>query len=69
MSVAVPRGSVLCFFHGEHALSPLHEGALVRSGVKRVVRTDVLYTLPGRPVAAKGEGEQGHGGSEGICDT
>lgn len=69
VSVAVPRGSVLCFFHGEHALSPLHEGALVRSGVKRVVRTDVLYTLPGRPVAAKGEGEQGHGGSEGICDT
>jgi hypothetical protein len=28
---------------GEHALSPLHEGALVTRGVKHVIRTDVLY--------------------------
>ena len=27
--------------------SPLHEGSLVTAGQKRIVRTDVLYTLPG----------------------
>ena len=49
VSVSVPKGSVLCFFHGEHALSPLHEGSLVTRGLKRIVRSDVLYTLPGAP--------------------
>jgi len=47
VSVRVPRGSVLCFFHGEHPLSLLHEGSLVKRGVKRIVRSDVLYSLPG----------------------
>lgn len=41
------RGSVLCFYHGEHELSPLHEGSLVTRGVKHIVRSDVLYMLPG----------------------
>ena len=41
------RGSVLCFFHGEHSLSPLHEGSQVTRGVKHIVRSDVLYMLPG----------------------
>ena len=49
VSVAVPKGSVLCFFHGDHEHSLLHEGSLVTKGVKRIVRSDVLYTLPGRP--------------------
>jgi len=49
--VSVPRGSALVFFHGEHELSPLHEGSLVSRGLKRIVRSDVLYSLPGRPVA------------------
>ncbi|KAJ8602873.1 hypothetical protein CTAYLR_010630 [Chrysophaeum taylorii] len=40
------RGSVLCFFHGHHPLSPLHQGDIVTSGVKYVARTDVLYKLP-----------------------
>jgi hypothetical protein len=40
-------GGALCFFHGEHELSPLHEGSLVTRGLKRIVRTDVLYSLPG----------------------
>ena len=46
VSVAVPKGSALCFFHGEHHLSPLHEGSLVTRGIKRIVRSDVLYTQP-----------------------
>ena len=37
------KGAALCFFHGHHPLSPLHEGALVTRGVKYVARTDVLY--------------------------
>lgn len=52
-SVSVPQGSVLCFFHGNHQLSPLHEGSLVTRGVKRIVRSDVLYLLPGAPTAAQ----------------
>ena len=49
VSVSVPKGSVLAFYHGEHELSPLHEGSLVTRGVKRIIRSDVLYTLPGAP--------------------
>ena len=33
---------MLCFYHGEHELSPLHEGSLVTRGVKHIVRSDVL---------------------------
>lgn len=43
-SVRVPRGSVLCFYHGEHELSYLHEGSKVTDGVKHILRSDVLYT-------------------------
>jgi len=43
--VKVAQGSVLCFFHGQHPLSPLHEGSLVTSGTKYVARSDVLYML------------------------
>jgi hypothetical protein len=46
VSVAVPKGSALCFFHGEHHMSPLHEGSLVTRGIKRIIRSDVLYTRP-----------------------
>jgi hypothetical protein len=45
--VKAAQGSVLCFYHGEHPLSPLHEGSLVTAGTKYVVRTDVLYVLGG----------------------
>lgn len=37
------------FFHGDHEDALLHEGSLVTKGVKRVVRSDVLYGLPGAP--------------------
>ncbi|CAJ1347086.1 unnamed protein product [Effrenium voratum] len=43
--VPARRGSVLCFFHGEHPLSLLHEGALVTAGTKYIVRSEVLYKL------------------------
>ena len=49
VSVAVPKGACLLFFHGDHEHSLLHEGSLVTKGVKRIVRSDVLYSLPGRP--------------------
>ena len=42
-SARVAQGGALCFFHGEHPLSPLHEGTRVLRGVKFVVRTDILY--------------------------
>ena len=41
------QGSVLCFPQGSTA-SLLHEGSAVLRGVKVVIRTDVLYTLPSR---------------------
>jgi len=44
--VAPEVGAALCFFHGEHPFSPLHEGSLLEAGLKYVVRTDVLYMLP-----------------------
>ena len=44
--VTPTQGSVLCFFHGHHPLSPLHAGERVRNGTKYVLRTDVMYVLP-----------------------
>lgn len=46
LEVQPKQGSVLCFYHGHHPLSQLHEGAVVHSGIKYVARTDVLYELP-----------------------
>lgn len=37
------QGSVLCFYHGYHPLSRLHQGETVLEGTKYVARTDVLY--------------------------
>jgi hypothetical protein len=39
--VKVAQGGVLCFYHGQHPLSPLHEGSMVTAGTKYVVRSDV----------------------------
>lgn len=54
VSVRVPQGGALAFFHGEHPLSLLHEGSLVTRGVKRIVRTDVLYMRDGQCADALG---------------
>ena len=43
VSVTPKKGSVICFHHGNHNLSPIHEGGAVANGAKYVVRTDVLY--------------------------
>eukprot|EP00908_Phaeocystis_cordata_P010881 Transcript_21730.p2 GENE.Transcript_21730~~Transcript_21730.p2 ORF type:complete len:295 (-),score=72.70 Transcript_21730:1528-2412(-) len=45
--VRVSKGSVLCFFHGDHELSLLHEGSVITRGFKHIVRSDVLYMLRG----------------------
>lgn len=39
------EGAALIFHHGQHPASPLHEGCVVTSGTKYIVRTDVLYTF------------------------
>lgn len=45
VGVTPVAGSALCFWHGEHPDSPLHEGAPLLSGAARkyVLRTDILY--------------------------
>jgi len=46
VKVSPRAGSALCFFHGRHPLSPLHEGSPLQEGApspKYVIRTDVLY--------------------------
>lgn len=44
--VSPQAGAALCFFHGDHPLSPVHEGAALAPAEqerKYVIRTDVLY--------------------------
>lgn len=45
-SVTPKRGSALCFLHGFHPRSFLHQGDIVTDGVKYVARSDVLYQVP-----------------------
>merc|ERR1711920_805446 len=54
------RGGAICFYHGEHPLSPLHEGGLVTAGTKYIIRSDVLYKLPQRGKASLQSGWQQH---------
>ena len=51
VKVAPRKGSVLCFYHGHHPLSALHEGAPLAAGShspKYVIRTDVIYATEAR---------------------
>lgn len=48
VKVSPRKGAALCFWHGRHPLSPLHEGApleptAVTADPKYVIRTDVLF--------------------------
>ena len=47
VSVATPKGAALCFPHGFHPLHCLHAGEPIGSGTKYIIRTDVLFALPG----------------------
>ena len=47
VGVATPKGAALCFPHGFHPLHCLHAGEPVSSGTKYIIRTDVLFALPG----------------------
>ena len=41
------QGSVLIFPHGGSCGSLVHEGSFCKIGVKYIIRTDVLYSIPG----------------------
>lgn len=45
-AVAPRAGNVICFPHGDAEGALVHEGSLVTSGFKYIVRTDVLYMIP-----------------------
>ncbi|MGB6020632.1 MAG: oxidoreductase [Sulfurimonadaceae bacterium] len=45
VDVKTPRGGVLCFPHGTHPLHCLHSSEEILSGVKYIVRTDLLFEL------------------------
>jgi len=60
VKVTPQTGNALIFMHGRSPLSPLHEGTLVREGVKYVLRTDVMYMYSREPADGK-EGKQGAG--------
>ena len=42
-AVSTPKGAVLCFPHGKHPQHCLHAGEEIASGIKYIVRTDVLF--------------------------
>lgn len=43
ISVRTPKGAVLCFPHGNHPLHCIHASENISSGVKYIIRTDVLF--------------------------
>ncbi len=43
VSLATPKGGVLCFPHGAHPQHCLHASEPITEGVKVIIRTDVLY--------------------------
>jgi len=42
-AVSTPKGAVLCFPHGKHPQHCLHAGEEITSGLKYIIRTDVLF--------------------------
>ena len=45
VAISTPRGAALCFPHGHHPQHCLHAGEPVHSGIKYIIRTDVLFGL------------------------
>lgn len=43
-ALRTPRGGVLCFPHGDHPQHCLHGSREVRSGIKYIIRTDLLFS-------------------------
>ncbi|MGR6871640.1 oxidoreductase [Pseudomonas sp. HK3] len=45
VDVRTPTGGVLCFPHGMHPLHRLHSSQEIHSGIKYIIRSDVLFEL------------------------
>lgn len=45
VDVRTPAGAVLCFPHGMHPLHCVHSSEPIASGVKYIIRTDMLFEL------------------------
>ncbi len=43
VDVKTPAGGALCFPHGHHPLHCMHSSEEIRSGVKYIIRTDMLF--------------------------
>ena len=43
IDIRIPEGGVLCFPHGFHPLHCLHSSEKILSGVKYIIRTDILF--------------------------
>lgn len=43
VSVRTPKGAVLCFPHGSHPLHCVHASEEILSGIKYIIRTDILF--------------------------
>jgi len=45
VDIRTPAGSVLCFPHGMHPLHCIHSSVPITSGVKYIIRSDLLFEL------------------------
>lgn len=45
VNIRTPKGGVLCFPHGLHPLHCLHSSSTITSGIKYIIRTDVLFEI------------------------
>lgn len=45
VNIRTPKGGVLCFPHGLHPLHCLHSSNTISSGIKYIIRTDVLFEV------------------------
>jgi hypothetical protein len=45
VDVRTPAGSVLCFTCGMHPLHCIHSSEEITQGVKKIVRSDVLFEM------------------------